>query len=230
MVKELVDLVGKYGVVEVRKVLHFGSLSNVMKSVFGRSYVFGEGVMDYDLLGVFNWSDHFLLFGWLDLQGVRKRYKSLVDKVNAFVGKIILKHRVKMVAQGEDKTRVTESSGDFIDVTLDLEKEKRLQHHDMVVVLWEMIFRGTYTATIILERNMSDDDLPNLPYVCAIVKETPRMHSQDPFSFHGLGFPYTTIGTTAMVNMWAITHDQDVDTFCFLKKGLPYKSHGLGHC
>ncbi|KAG5125654.1 hypothetical protein JHK82_026489 [Glycine max] len=123
MVKELVDLVGKYGVVEVRKVLHFGSLSNVMKSVFGRSYVFG----------------------------VRKRYKSLVDKVNAFVGKIILKHRVKMVAQGEDKTRVTESSGDFIDVTLDLEKEKRLQHHDMVVVLWEMIFRGTYTATIILE-------------------------------------------------------------------------------
>ncbi|KAG4981629.1 hypothetical protein JHK87_026378 [Glycine soja] len=56
-----------------------------------------------------------------------------------------------MVAQGEDKTRVTESSGDFIDVTLDLEKEKRLQHHDMVVVLWEMIFRGTYIATIILE-------------------------------------------------------------------------------
>ncbi|KAG4995663.1 hypothetical protein JHK84_026724 [Glycine max] len=132
MVKELVDLVGKYGVVEVRKVLHFGSLSNVMKSVFGRSYVFGEGVMDVSLRSC----DHFPLFGWLDLQGVRKRYKSLVDKVNAFVGKIILKHRVKMVAQGEDKTRVTESSGDFIDVTLDLEKEKRLQHHDMVVVLW----------------------------------------------------------------------------------------------
>ena len=89
---------------------------------------------------MFNWSDHFPLFGWLDLQGVRKRYKSLVDKVNAFVGKIILKHRVKMVAQGEDKTRVTESSGDFIDVTLDLEKEKRLQHHDMVVVLWVSFF------------------------------------------------------------------------------------------
>lgn len=71
---------------------------------------------------------------------MRKRYKSLVDKVNAFVGKIILKHRVKMVAQGEDKTRVTESSGDFIDVTLDLEKEKRLQHHDMVVVLWVSFF------------------------------------------------------------------------------------------
>ena len=49
MVKEIMGLVRKYNVVEVRKVLHFGSLSNVMKSVFGRSYVFGEGVMDVSL-------------------------------------------------------------------------------------------------------------------------------------------------------------------------------------
>jgi hypothetical protein len=56
----------KNGEVEVRKVLHFGSLNNVMMSVFGKSYEFGsgsggkdgselEGLVSegYELLGVF---------------------------------------------------------------------------------------------------------------------------------------------------------------------------------
>uniref|UniRef100_A0A2N9EXQ7 Uncharacterized protein n=1 Tax=Fagus sylvatica TaxID=28930 RepID=A0A2N9EXQ7_FAGSY len=33
----------KNGEVEVRKVLHFGSLNNIMMSVFGKSYEFGSG-------------------------------------------------------------------------------------------------------------------------------------------------------------------------------------------
>ena len=38
---------------------------------------------------------------------------SLVDKVNVFVGKIILDNGVKRVVEGEDKVRVTEGSNDF---------------------------------------------------------------------------------------------------------------------
>ena len=94
----------------------------------------------YDLLGVLNWSDHFPILDWLDLQGVRKRYGSLVDKVNVVVRKIILEHGVKRVVEGEDKTRFTKSSTDFVDVMLDLKKEKRLRHSDMVVVLWVSFF------------------------------------------------------------------------------------------
>ena len=95
----------------------------------------------YHLLGVFNWSDHFPLLGWLDLQGVRKSCRSLVDRVNVYVGKIILEHRVKRVAQGEDNKAIdTDSSGDFVDVLLDLEKENRLNHSDMVAVLWVSFF------------------------------------------------------------------------------------------
>lgn len=90
---------------------------------------------------MFNWSDHFPLFGWLDLQGVRKSCRSLVDRVNVYVGKIILEHRVKRVAQGEDNKAIdTDSSGDFVDVLLDLEKENRLNHSDMVAVLWVSFF------------------------------------------------------------------------------------------
>ncbi|KAK7360401.1 hypothetical protein VNO77_02393 [Canavalia gladiata] len=108
-----------------------------------------------------------------------------------------------------------------------------------------MIFRGTDTVAILLEwilarmilhpniqakaqfeidsvvgfgRTITDLDLPNLPYLRSIVKETLRMHPPGPlFSWARLaihdtyiGHHFIPAGTTAMVNMWAINHDQDV--------------------
>lgn len=109
----------------------------------------------------------------------------------------------------------------------------------------EMIFRGTDTVAILLEwiiarmvlhpdvqakaqfeidtvvgttRPISDSDLPNLPYLQAIVKETLRMHPPGPLlswarlathDTHVAGH-FIPAGTTAMVNMWAITHDEQV--------------------
>ncbi|KAJ4974742.1 hypothetical protein NE237_007916 [Protea cynaroides] len=237
------------GEVEMKKVLHYGSLNNVMMSVFGRSYDFkktGDGFEleelvseGYELLGIFNWSDHFPVLGWLDLQGVRKRSRVLVSKVNVFVGKIIEEHKRKRV----NGVLGDESGGDFVDVLLDLEKEKRLDHADMIAVLWEMIFRGTDTVAILLEwilarmvlhpeiqskaqseidsvvgttRTISDSDLQNLPYLQAIVKESLRMHPPGPLlswarlAVHDvhIGNYFVPAGTTAMVNMWAITHDE----------------------
>ncbi|XP_015943681.1 cytochrome P450 78A5-like [Arachis duranensis] len=248
MVKEMVGLMEKKSEVKVREVLHLGSLNNVMMSVFGKSYEFGEGgngckleelvKEGYDLLGVFNWSDHFPFLGWLDLQGVRKRCRNLVAKVDDFVGNIILEHRMKRVAKDE-------AFDDFVDVLLDLEKQSKLQHSDMVAILWEMIFRGTDTVAILLEwilarmvlhpeiqakaqseidsvvgydRTINDLDLQNLPYLRAIVKETLRMHPPGPLlSWARLAIHDTQVGphmipagTTAMVNMWGITHDKEV--------------------
>ncbi|KAK1372142.1 hypothetical protein POM88_038234 [Heracleum sosnowskyi] len=81
-------------------------------------------------------SDHFPVLGWLDLQGVRKRCKDLVAKVNVFVGKIIQEHRVK---RGEGiEVGVDEGCGDFVDVLLDLEKDHKLTDSDMIVVLWNV--------------------------------------------------------------------------------------------
>lgn len=144
MVKEFKSMMGEKGCVEVKRVLHFGSLNNVMKTVFGKCYDFcgngSDGVLleelvseGYELLGVFNWSDHFPLLGWLDLQGVRKRCRFLVTKVNVFVGKIIEEHRKKRVS-GEYV--VGETVGDFVDVLLDLEKDNKLSDSDMIAVLW----------------------------------------------------------------------------------------------
>ncbi|KAF9598941.1 hypothetical protein IFM89_033139 [Coptis chinensis] len=224
-----------------------------MISVFGKRYDFGhEGFGDgfkleelvsegYELLGIFNWSDHFLVLGWFDFQGVRKRCKKLVSKVNVFVGKIIEEHMMKRV----NGKLGDECVGDFVDVLLDLEMENSLSDFDMVVVLWEMIFRGTDTVAILLEwilarmvlhpdiqskaqaeigafvgnnRLVSDSDLPNLPYLLAIVKESLRVHPSGPFlswaqlAIHDvyIGKNCIPAGTTFMVNVWEITHDENV--------------------
>ena len=67
-------------------------------------------------------------------------------------------------------------------------------------------------------REVSDSDLSKLPYIRAIVKETLRMHPPGPLlswarlSIHDtqIGTHFIPAGTTAMVNMWAITHDEKV--------------------
>lgn len=108
-----------------------------------------------------------------------------------------------------------------------------------------MIFRGTDTVAILLEwilarmvlhpniqtklqmeidrivktgQMISDSDLPNLPYLHAVVKETLRMHPPGPLlswarlAIHDahVGGHFIPAGTTAMVNMWAITHDDQI--------------------
>lgn len=156
MVWEIKRLMDINGVVEMRKILHFGSLNNVMMSVFGKKYDFSavEGQElelmvkeGYQLLGIFNWADHLPVLGWLDLQGVRRRCRALVSRVTVFVGKILEEHKRRANRLSNDQAE----GRDFVDVLLCLEEKDRLSDSDMVAVLWEMIFRGTDTVAILLE-------------------------------------------------------------------------------
>ncbi|XP_074575079.1 cytochrome P450 78A5-like [Curcuma longa] len=250
MVADIHVRMKKHGEVEMRQVLHFGSLNNVMMSVFGKSYDdFSEGggfelewlvKEGYALLSVFNWSDYFPLLRWLDLQGVRKRCRRLVKRVDAFVGQLIEQHR-----NNRTNGKAMDDAGDFVDVLLSLEAEEKLSDADMVAVLWEMIFRGTDTVAILLEwilarmvlhpdiqskahreidsvvgksRPVGDADIARLPYLQSIIKESLRMHPPGPLlswarlATHDVrvGPHLVPAGTTAMVNMWAIAHDESI--------------------
>lgn len=149
MVSEVKSSMSLHGVVRIRRVLHFGSLNNVMKTVFGKCYDFHvddvlgmelEGLVreGYELLGIFNWSDHFPVVGWFDLQGVRRRCRKLAERVDAFIGKIIEEHRVSRAIDREAGSGHggDDGSGDFVDVLLDMEKDAQLTDSDMVAVLW----------------------------------------------------------------------------------------------
>lgn len=111
-----------------------------------------------------------------------------------------------------------------------------------MVLLQEMIFRGTDTTALLTEwimaelvlhpeiqeklrreldgaakdGNLTDSDVANSPYLKAVVKEALRVHPPGPLLSwarlstsdvqlsNGMLIPWNT---TAMVNMWAITHD-----------------------
>lgn len=108
-----------------------------------------------------------------------------------------------------------------------------------------MIFRGTDTTALLTEwimaelilhpniqsklhkeikniignKSLTDSDMPKLPYLEAVVKETLRLHPPGPLLSWarlstadvqlstGMVIPANTV---AMVNMWAITHDPQV--------------------
>ncbi|KAJ3705790.1 hypothetical protein LUZ61_009495 [Rhynchospora tenuis] len=200
------------GSVKLRHHLQGAALNNIMGSVFGKRYNLSEENADaevlkemvregFTLLGAFNWSDH---LSWLpkmfDPAQVEKRW------------------------------------------------EEKLNENDMVAVLWEMIFRGTDTTTLLAEWAMAelilhptvrsklraeidsvvgsagtigDADVAKMSYLQAVVKETLRAHPPGPLLSwarlstddiqlsNGMVVP---AGTTAMVNMWAITHDSSIWT------------------
>ncbi|CAI0408885.1 unnamed protein product [Linum tenue] len=234
----------------VREFLKGASLNNMMCSVFGREYELGESSFEteqlrelveegYELLGKLNWSDHLPWLAGLDLQGIRFRCSNLVPKVNRFVNRIIAEHRKQSNNVQKPTTR------DFVDVLISLDGPDKLSDHDMVAVLWEMIFRGTDTVAVLIEwilarmvlhpeiqakvqdeldrvvgksRPLMESDIPSMVYLPAVVKEGLRLHPPGPLlSWARLATTDTTInghdvpaGTTAMVNMWAITRDPEI--------------------
>lgn len=153
MVGEVKNAMESYGEVHIKRILHFGSLNNVMSSVFGKTYDFNDGCIanseeskelehlaseGYELLGIFNWSDHFPGMRSLDLQGVRRRCRSLVGKVNVFVGKIIDDHKSKRSLHDNQEEDSTNDS-DFVDVLLGMQGNIKLSDTDMIAVLWVSI-------------------------------------------------------------------------------------------
>ncbi|XP_011002141.1 PREDICTED: cytochrome P450 78A4-like [Populus euphratica] len=227
--------------VVLRGILQKGSLSNVLESVLGSDvhvkreelgFMAQEG---FDLVSRFNLEDYFPL-RFLDFHGVKRRCYKLAGKVNSVVGQFVRERK----RAGDFRSR-----SDFLSALLSLPEQERLDESDMVPLLWEMIFRGTDTVAILLEwimarmvlhpeiqakahqelekfignhRQVQDSDIPNLPYLQAIVKEVLRLHPPGPLlswariAIHDVHVDKMSIpaGTTAMVNMWAITHDPSI--------------------
>lgn len=193
----------------------------------------------FQLLGAFNWADHLPWLRILDPLRIHARCAKLVPRVKSFVKNIIQEHR-------QSQRKESSADSDFVDVLLSLQGEDKLDEEDMIAVLWEMIFRGTDTTALLTEwtmaelvlnpeaqkkaqaeldqvvgreRSVRDEDIPKLPYLQAVVKETLRMHPPGPLlSWARLstedvdmadGF-CVPAGTTAMVNMWSITHDPQI--------------------
>ncbi|KAF8379947.1 hypothetical protein HHK36_027413 [Tetracentron sinense] len=189
----------------------------------------------YELLGKLNWSDHLPFLAGFDPQKIRFRCSKLVPKVNRFVNQIIAEHRaqtgeknrdfvdVLLSLQGLDKL----SDSDMVAVLW----EMIFRGTDTVAVLIEwilarMVLHPDIQSKVHEEldkivgksRPVTESDIPAMVYLPAVVKEVLRLHPPGPLlSWSRLAITDTTVagyhvpeGTTAMVNMWAITRDPEL--------------------
>lgn len=197
-------------------------------------YMVREG---FELLGAFNLSDHLPVLQAFDPQRIRQRGAALVPRVNVFVAKIISEHRISnkhradcsdfvhtlLGMQAEEKLL----DADIIAILW----EMIFRGTDSVAILLEWILaelvlhpqiQDKLTAELHTvvgnSRQVCDSDIPKLRYLQAVVNETLRLHPPGPLlSWARLATHDTEIaghhipaGTTAMVNMWAITHDPSI--------------------
>ncbi|KAL5201579.1 hypothetical protein ABZP36_035933 [Zizania latifolia] len=193
----------------------------------------------YDLLGQLNWSDHLPWLARFDLQSTRARCSRLVPRVNRFVNRIIDEHRsappaaesdaaadftdVLLSLQGSDKLADSDMVAvlwemvfrgtDTVAVLIEWALARLVLHQDVQARVHDELDR-----VVGLDRAVTESDSASLVYLHAVIKEVLRLHPPGPLlswaristsDVHVDGFTVPA-GTTAMVNMWAITHDADV--------------------
>ncbi|XP_078429626.1 cytochrome P450, family 78, subfamily A, polypeptide 7 [Wolffia australiana] len=194
----------------------------------------------FELLGSFNWSDHLPWLGsWFDPDRVSPRCAELVAKVRTLVRAIIADHRARrdlaepdaadfvdvlLSLDGDDKL----DEDDMVAVLW----EMIFRGTDTTALLteWAMAelvlhpevqsrLRAELDGAVGPDGQLTDADVACLPYLQSVVKETLRAHPPGPLLswarlatsdvLLGNGMVVPT-GTTAMVNMWAITHDPSI--------------------
>ncbi|PIA31003.1 hypothetical protein AQUCO_05300083v1 [Aquilegia coerulea] len=192
-----------------------------------------------ELFGAFDIGDFLPYIAWMDIKGLIKRMKNVNKKFDVLFEKMFKEHR-------ETKHERMEKP-DFLDVLMDQMDnpgEEKLTDANIKALLVNMFTAGTDTTTSSIEwaltemiknprilacaqaemdqvigksRRLEESDIPNLPYLQAICKETFRKHpsaplnlprvSKEPCEVNGYYIPK---GTRLNVNIWAIGRDPNV--------------------
>ncbi|KAI3763476.1 hypothetical protein L2E82_13363 [Cichorium intybus] len=191
----------------------------------------------YELIGEFQWGDYFPI-RVLDFTGVKRRCQKLTLKVKSLVGQIVEERRrdggginngrndflsVLLSLAKDDQLTDADMVAvlwemifrgvDTVAILLEWIMARMVLHQDIQAKAQEEIEEHVGN-----HRPVQDSDIPNLVYVQAIVKEVLRLHPPGPLlswarlATHDvqLGKFFVPAGTTAMVNMWAITHDPSI--------------------
>jgi len=195
------------------------------------------------LHGVLNVGDLIPWLGWLDPQGYVKRMKRLAKMDDRFLEHVLDEHNERRRREGEgflarDMVDVLLELADDPNLEVPI-------HRDCVKgFILDLIGGGTDTSAVTVEWAMSEllrnpdvlakateeldrvigrgrlvaeEDMPNLPYVEAVVKETMRLHPVAPLLTPRLSREHVSVGgydipagTRILINIWAIGRDPAV--------------------
>ncbi|XP_027333261.1 flavonoid 3'-monooxygenase-like [Abrus precatorius] len=187
------------------------------------------------LLGVFNIGDFIPALNWLDLQGVKVMAKDVHKRFDTFLTTILEEHENLKTDKPQDLLST------LLSLKEAPEDGDKLTDAEIKAVLSNMFGAGTDTSSSTVEwavaeliknprimtrlqqeldnvvgkdRLVAEQDLPHLPYLEAMVKETLRLHPPTPLSLPRIAAENCEIfgyhipkGATLLVNIWAIARD-----------------------
>ncbi|KAJ0561787.1 putative 3,9-dihydroxypterocarpan 6A-monooxygenase [Helianthus annuus] len=191
-----------------------------------------------EVIGIFNLSDSIRLLKRLDLQRLLKRAKDIHRRYDALIEKIMKEHeearKKGTQPQGKDLLNL------LLDMAEDESMEIDLSRENIKAFILNIFVAGTDNSAITTEwalselinhpkvmkkaieeidhvvgknRLLQESDIPNLPYLQAIIKETLRLHPPVPMIPRRSIEDGTVAGyniqanTTVFINVWAVGRD-----------------------
>nr|GEV84884.1 cytochrome P450 93A3-like [Tanacetum cinerariifolium] len=157
-----------------------------------------------ELIGKLNISDHIWFLKNLDIQGIGKRLKDVRGRFDILIENIIKEHEEARTFESQE---VKDLLSILLDISEDESMEIRLTRENIKAFILEIFCAGTDTSALTVEwalsalinhpnvmkkaveeidhvvgknRLLQESDVPNLPYLQAIIKESLRLHPTAP--------------------------------------------------
>ncbi|CAM8973939.1 unnamed protein product [Rhodiola kirilowii] len=196
-----------------------------------------------ELSGKFNLADYIRFCKNLELQRFEKRLKILKLRFDTMMDKIIERHQEARILRKMDDASAESTKdilNMLMDIKEDPSSEVTLTMENIKAFVMDIFSAGTDTSAITIEwalaelinnpsimekarneiysvvgkgRLVEESDIPNLPYIQAIVKETLRLHSAIPMILRDstercvIGGYDIPAKTRLIINIWAIGRD-----------------------
>ncbi|KAD3068310.1 hypothetical protein R6Q59_017693 [Mikania micrantha] len=193
------------------------------------------------ITGEFNLADYIWFLKNLDLQGYGKRVREIHPRFNKLIDRIISEHEdERRKRKGEDEAK--DLLDILLKISEDDTMEMKVTKDNIKAFILNLFIAGTDTSALTIEwglaelinhpgimkkaveeidrevgktRLVEESDIPNLPYLQAIVKETLRLHPTAPMIPRTstedctVGGYHVPAKTTVFVNVWALGRDPE---------------------
>ncbi|XP_076918897.1 cytochrome P450 93A3-like [Bidens hawaiensis] len=190
-----------------------------------------------EIVGAFNRSDHIWFCKNLDLQRFVKKSKDIWRRFDALMETIISDHEVTIK---QERREAKDLLTILLRILADESMETKLTHENIKVLILEILIAGTDSSALTIEwalaelinhpnimkkaveeidqvirknRIIQESDIPNLPYLQAILKESLRLHPTVPLIPRSstqdctVGGYHIPANTTTLVNVWSLGRD-----------------------